>query len=339
MARDELAVAVVGPSGLVGQEILDLLAARHFPADPLRLLGSPRSAGREVEVRGRAEKIALLGPEAFAGMDLVFFAAGPTVSGEHAPRAAAAGAAVIDLTSRFRLDEAVPLVVPEVNAAAIAGHREQGIVANPSGVAIALAVVLAPLAAAAGLRRVVVSTYQGVAGAGRRALDGLSRETIDLLNARGPRRTRFARRIAFNCVPQVGALEPGGATSYERLVVEEARKILSDPGLAMSVTAVRVPVFFGHGLSVNLEAEAPLGPAEATEILRGAPGVLLHDTPEGPYPTPAEVAGSDAIHVGRIRADPAAEHGVALWIALDNVRKGAALNAVEIAEILGRDYR
>jgi aspartate-semialdehyde dehydrogenase len=333
-----LAIGVVGPKGLVGGEILDLLDERRFPAGEIRLLGSLRTAGGEIERAGERHKIALLGPASFAGLDLVFFAAGPAVAGEHAPRAAEAGAAVIDLSSRFRLDAAVPLVVPEVNAEAIGERRERGIVASPSATAVALAVVLAPLAAAAGLRRVVTCTYQGAAGAGRRAMEGLSRETIELLNSRTTRRTRAAHRRAFNVVPQVGAIEPGGASTHELHVVAETRKILGDPGLALGVTAVRVPVFFGHGVGLHLETEQPLGAAGAADVLRGAPGILLHEAAAEAYPTPVEIAGSDATHVGRLRDDPAFEHGIALWVALDNVRKGGALNAVEIAEILVRDY-
>ena len=335
----ELTIAVVGPAGLVGREILELLGQRQFPAGSIRLLGTHRTAGAEVELAGRKEKIALLTPQAFDGVELAFFAAGPGVAGEHAPRAAAAGAAVIDVSSRFRLDPEIPLVVPEVNVGKLGEWGERGIVASPSGTATALGVVLGALAEA-GLRRVVVSSYQGVASAGRRAVGALSQETIDLLNARGVRRRpRFARRIAFNCVPQVGALEPGGSTTHELLVVEELRKLLDLPGLGMSVTAIRVPIFFGSAFSVNLETESPLGAAGATAILQRAPGILLHDEPGGSYPTPAEVAGSDATHVGRVRDDPSAEPpGLMLWIALDNVRKGAALNAVQIAEILARDH-
>lgn len=335
----ELTIAVVGPAGLVGREILELLGQRQFPAGSIRLLGTHRTAGAEVELAGRKEKIALLTPQAFDGVELAFFAAGPGVAGEHAPRAAAAGAAVIDVSSRFRLDPEIPLVVPEVNVGKLGEWRERGIVASPSGTATALGVVLGALAEA-GLRRVVVSSYQGVASAGRRAVGALSQETIDLLNARGVRRRpRFARRIAFNCVPQVGALEPGGSTTHELLAVEELRRLLDLPGLSISMTAVRVPVFFGSAFSVNVETESPLAAAAAAAILRAAPGILLHDDAGGSYPTPAEVAGSDATHVGRIRDDASADPpGLALWIALDNVRKGAALTAVQIAEVLARDH-
>ena len=245
---------------------------------------------------------------------------------------------MIDCSSRFRLAEGVPLVVPEVNPERIGERRTEGIVASPSPTAIALAVVLEPLAAAAGLRRVTVATYQGVASAGRRGLRGLSRETLDVLNSRGTRRSRFARPIAFNCLPQVGELEPGGWTTHELRTAEEVRKILDAPTLGIFVTAVRVPTFFGTGLSVTVETEEPLGAAAATALLRGARGLLVHESPADAYPTPTEVAGSDATHVGRIRDDPTVEHGLGLWIAIDSVRKGAALNAVQIAEILVRDY-
>lgn len=335
---DAFTVAVVGPTGLVGREIVDLLTERQFPVRELRLLGSLKTAGGELEHGGRKQKIALVTSAAFEGVDLAFFAAGSAVAGEHAPAAVESGAAVIDVSSRFRLADTVPLVVPEVNAEAIVGRRESGIVASPSATTVGLAVVLAPLAEAAGLRRIVVSTYQAASGGGRRTMNRLSKETIDLLNARRPARSRFAHRLAFNCVPQVGAIEPGGATTHELHVVEEMRKVLGDSSLALGVTAVRVPVFFGHSMSVTVETEQPLGAAGATDALRAARGIVLHADADDPYPTPAEIAGVDGIHVGRVRDDVAGERAVAFWVSFDNVRKGAALNAVEIAEILVRDY-
>jgi aspartate-semialdehyde dehydrogenase len=334
----DLRVAIVGVSGLAGHEVLRLLAERDEPPGELRLLGSPRTAGARVEEGSVEGQVELLRPGVFDGVDLAFFAAGPSVASEWAPLAARAGAAAIDLSSRFRFEETVPLVVPEVNADALATWRDRGIVASPSATAVALSVVLAPIAAGAGLRRVAVSTYSGVASAGRRAVAGLSKETIDLLNGRGHKRTRFARRMAFNCVPQLGAIEPGGATTHELQAAEETRRVLDDRGLAMHITAVRVPMFFGLGLSVTLETEQPLSADEAVELLRPAPGLLVHATPDDAYPTPIEVTGGDATHVGRIRPDPSTEQGLALWIALDNVGKGAALNAVQIAELLVRDH-
>jgi aspartate-semialdehyde dehydrogenase len=330
----EPTVAVVGASGLIGRELLDLLETRQLAPREIRLLGSVRTAGGEVEHEGKRRKIALLGPSVFEGVDIAFFAAGPSVSSEYAPLAAGAGVAVVDLTSRFRLDPEIPLVVPEVNADAIAAGRGRGIVASPSGTAIGLSVVLAPLAAEAGLARVIVSTYQGAAGAGRRGMGRLSRETLDLLSARGRRRRTGRRPVAFNCVPEIGAIEPGGATTHELQVAEEIRKVLGRPELPMAATAVRVPGFFGSAMAVTLETVEPLSAEQAREVLRTAPGVLFHDD----FPTPAEVVGSDATHVGRLRSEPVFDNGLGLWVALDNIRKGGALNAVEIAEILIRDY-
>ncbi len=334
----DLRIAVVGASGLAGREVLRLLAEREEPPAELRLLGSPRTAGARVEEGNFQAQVGLLQAGAFDGIDLAFFAAGPTVASEWAPVAAQGGAAAIDLSGRFRLEEPVPLVVPEVNPDALAGWRERGIVASPSATTVGLTVVLGPLAEAAGLRRVVVSTYSGVASAGRRAVAGLSKETIDLLNGRGQRRTRFPRRIAFNCVPQLGDLLEGGATTHEYHAILETRRVLDAAALAMHVTAVRVPMFFGLGLNVHVETERPLSADEAILILRPARGLMVHATPEDSYPTPVEVTGSDATHVGRIRTDPSTENGLGLWIALDNVGKGAALNAVQIAELLVRDY-
>ena len=329
-------VAVVGPSTLVGGEILEVLAERGFPADNLVFLGSVRTAGGRVEREGEPSgRIELLRPDSFTGLDFVFFAAGPTVSGEYVPVAVEAGATVIDCSSRFRLIPDVPLVVPEVNASVVPHPREPGIIASPSGAAVGLAVVLAPLAAEAGLSRVVVSTYQGSAGGGRGLVNRFGRETVALLNAQGE--GRGAGSLAFDCIPRIGAIEPGGATTHELQVTEEVRKVLGDRDLALSVTAVRVPTFFGYGMSVHLETGRPLPADAARECLRGAPGILIHDEPADPFPTPAAVAGSDATHVGRIRDDPGAANGLALWIALDSVRKGGAVNAVQIAEIVLRE--
>lgn len=334
----DLRIAVVGAAGLVGREVLRLLSERTGSTGELRLLGSMKTAGARIEDGDVRGPVGLLQPGAFEGIDVAFFCAGPAVALEWAPIAAQAGAAVIDLSSRFRLDEATPLVVPEVNSAALATWRERGIVASPSATVVGLSVVLAPLAAAAGLRHVGVSTYAGVASAGRRAVAGLSRETIDLLNARGQKRTRFPRQIAFNAIPQVGDLEPGGATTHELQVVEETRRVLDDRALAMRVTAVRVAMFFGLGIDVALQTEQPLSADDAVEILQPARGLLVHATAADPYPTPIEVTGTEATHVGRIRVDPSTENGLVLWIALDNVGKGAALNAVQIAEVLVRDH-
>lgn len=334
----ELTVAIVGAAGLVGREIGNLLHERGFPLGPLRLLGSVRSAATEIEEDQWRGRVALLDAGAFEGIDVAFFAAGPGVAGEYADVATAAGAAVIDCSSRFRFDEDVPLVVPEVNATELSRRRERGIVAVPSATAIALSVVLAPLAQAVGLRRVIVSTYQGAASAGKRALDALSRETLDLMGGRGTERTRYAQSRAFNCVPQVGALLPGGDATHEAQAGLEARRVLGLEGLPMTITAVRVPTFFGTALSVVLETEGPLDADAATQILQAAPGVVVGGDGDAAFPTPIDITGSDATHVGRIRGDGASEQGLALWIALDSVRKGAALTAVQVGEFLARDY-
>jgi aspartate-semialdehyde dehydrogenase len=322
-------VAVVGAGGLVGNEILDVLESREFPAERVKLLGSLKTAGAQTD-RGTIE---LLGPDAFGDVDVAFFAAGPSVAGEFVSAAVSAGARVIDVSSRFRLDPAVPLVVPEVNASLLREGERHDVVASPSATAIGLAVTLAPIAAVAGINRAIVSTYQGAASGGRRLLKRLSSDTIALLNAR----IEPGTGLGFDCVPRVGAFLPGDATSHELHVVEELRRVLAQPDLAVSITAVRVPAFFGQGMSVHLETERRLPADEALRVLRDAPGLIVQGDASEPLPTLAGVAGSEGTHVGRVREDPASEHGLALWIALDSVRKGAALNAVEIAEILVND--
>ncbi len=334
-----LRIAVVGAAGLVGREVLRLLGERDQAPETLRLLGSARTAGGMVEEGDVRARVDLLAPGAFDGIDVAVFAAGPGVALEWAPIAAEAGVAVVDVSSRFRLDETVPLVVPEVNPDALSGWRERGIVAGPSATVVGLSIALAPIAEAVGLRRVVVATYSGVASAGRGAVAGLSKETTDLLSGRGQGRPRFARRIAFNCVPQLGAVEPGGATTHELQAAQELRRVLGMPGLPLHVTAVRVPMFFGLGLSVVLETDAPLSAEAAVDVLRPAPGLLAPAAAGGAdYPTPMEATGTDAVQVGRVRGDDSTENGLALWVALDNVGRGAALNAVEIVELLVRDY-
>jgi len=331
MPRDAVAIAVVGATTLIGEELVRLLGERKFPVGEIRLLGTTRTAGRKID----EVTVGLVGQSAFDGIDVAFFAAGPAVSGEHVGSALRAGAVVIDASSRFRLEDTVPLVVPEVNAALLTRAEPPRLVATPSSTAVGLAVVLAPLVEAAGVRRVVVSTYQSAAGAGRRAVEYLSRESIALLSGRGEDDATQVRR-AFNCIPQVGTVEIDGATTYEQAVADEVRKILVQPDLAIHVTAVRVPMFFGVAASVAVELERPLGLEAAREVLRDGRGILLHDDRETGAPTPADVIGSQATHVGRVREDPTVPGGLALWIALDSIEKGVALNAVEIAEILIR---
>jgi aspartate-semialdehyde dehydrogenase len=335
MTADGRTVAVVGASSLIGQEIIRLLGERQFPVGQLRALGSMRTAGRKLDDL----TVGLVSPDAFRGVDVALFAAGPSVAGEHVESALRAGAVVVDTSTRYRLDDAVPLVVPEVNAGLLEGPTPPTLVACPSSTAVALAVVLAPLAEAAGIRRVVASTYQAAAGGGKRAVTRLSRESIALLSGRGDEPDERQVRRAFNCVPQVGAFEPGGSTTHELHVIEEVRRLLDAPDLPLALTAVRVPMFFGMGASVTVELERPLGADAVSSLLRSARGVLVHEDAPDTVPTPADVIGSQATHVGRVRDDRSAENAIALWVALDSIEKGAALNAVEIAEILvrGRD--
>jgi len=331
MPERQFDVAIVGATSLVGEEIIRLLGERQVPVGEVRALGSARTAGRQLE----QATIGLVGPDAFRGMDFAFFAAGPTVAGAHAHDAARSGATVVDTSSRYRLDDGVPLVVPEVNARLLEVAAPPELVASPSSTAVGLAVVLAPLAEAAGVRRVVVSTYQSAAGAGRRAVEHLSKESIALLSGRGD--DDVALRRAFNCVPQVGTVEIDGLTSHERAVAAEVRKILDQPSLAIHVTAVRVPMFFGTGASVMVELERPLDRTTASVVLRSARGILMHEDGDAvTLPTPADVVGSQATHVARLHEDPSVPNGLALWLALDSIEKGAALNAVQIAEILMR---
>jgi len=333
-----LRLAVVGAGSLRGREILRLLDERQLEVAEVRLLGSHRTAGSEVGEGRFAGRIGLLEPSAFAGVDVAFFAAGPSVASDYAAHAVRAGAAVIECSSRYRLDRTVPLVVPEVNAEALAGWRERGIVAMPSAAAIALSVVLARLGELAELRRVVVATYHGIAGAGQRAMYRLSQEAGALLRGEGSWAPRSRRRLAFNVIPQLGAIEPGGASAHETAIVEEVRRVLGMQELPMLVTAVRVPAFFGVGLALSVETEAPVDPADAVAALRPAPGIIVHEDPAIPYATLADVVGTGATHVGRLRRDPSAEHGLALWLAIDSIGKGAALNAVQVAEVLVRDW-
>ncbi|RMG17406.1 MAG: aspartate-semialdehyde dehydrogenase [Planctomycetota bacterium] len=328
-------VAIVGATGAVGVELLRVLEAREFPLDALRLLASPRSAGRRLRFRGEELPVELLGPRSFDGCSLAFFSAGAGVSRAWAPRAVEAGAVVVDNSSAFRYEPDVPLVVPEVNAEAVLGHR--GIVANPNCTTILLLVVLAPLHARAGVRRCVVATYQAASGAGAQAVRELEDQSRALLAGEEPRPERFPRPLAFNLFPHVDSFLPeeGFATREEMKVVWEARKILGVPDLALVCTCVRVPVFRAHSEAVFLQFERPLSLEEARSALSQAPGVRVVDDPEAAeYPTPRLAEGGDEVLVGRLRVDPSCERGLCLFLAGDQVRKGAALNAVQIAELL-----
>ncbi len=337
MTSRALTLAVVGATGTIGRAVLEVLDDLDVPVRALRPFASARSVGTTVAFRGDDVRVEALREGAFRACDVAIFCAGPDVAREWAPRAWAERCAVVDDSPAFRADPDVPLVVPEVNAAALDGFRARGIVANPSSNVTALALALAPLGAAAGLRRAVVATYQSVSGAGQRGVEELEREARDLLNLREPDPAAiFPHRIAFNVIPQVGAFGEGGATEEEERLARDTRKVLGAPDLRVVATAVRVPVFFGHSLVVNVETARPLSADAAREALRTAAGVKLVDDPAGRvYPMPMLVPHDDGVLVGRVRTDPSVEHGVAMFLAIENTRKGAATNAVQLARLLG----
>ena len=332
-------VAVVGATGNVGREILKTLAERRFPADDVIALASSRSVGREVSFgEDDVLKVEELDTYDFRGVDIVLSSPGAKVSAVFAPRATKAGAVVIDNTSCFRMEHDVPLVVPEVNPEAIAQYRRRGIIANPNCSTIQMVVALKPLHDLARVKRVVVSTYQSVSGAGHAAMDELFRQTRGIYVNDPIKPEQLTKQIAFNVIPHIDIFMDDGATKEEWKMAVETRKIL-DPDIAVSATCVRVPVFIGHAEAVNVEFERPITEDRARAALQDAPGVIVldHRADEG-YVTPVEAAGEDAVYVSRIRRDPTVQHGLNLWIVADNLRKGAALNAVQIAEILVADH-
>lgn len=334
----EQTVAVLGATGLVGRTILRILEEREFPATEVVPLASARSAGKTLAFRGRELVVREAVPEAFEGIDLVLSSAGGAVSQELLPQAAARGAVSVDNTSAFRMDEDVPLVVPEVNRHRIADYRARRIIANPNCSTIQLVVALKPLHDAFGLKRVTVATYQGVSGAGAKAVDELFEETRAALGAERFERKVFPRPIAFNVLPHIDVFRDDGDTKEEWKMRVETPKILEAP-VPLHATCVRVPVQVGHSEAVWIETERPISAEAAREALSAAPGLEVVDdprsgVPERAYPTAADCARRDSVYVGRIRRDPTIEHGLAFWVVADNLRKGAALNAVQIAEEL-----
>src|SRR5689334_3927823 len=332
-------VAVVGATGNVGREMLTTLAERDFPADEVVALASSASVGREVSFgEDDVLRVQALDSFDFKGIDIVLSSPGSKVSKAYAPRAAKAGAVIIDNTSAFRMEPDVPLVVPEVNPEAIAGYEKRGIIANPNCSTIQMVVALKPLHEIGRIKRVVVATYQSVSGAGRDAMDELFNQTRSVYVNDPIKKEQFTKQIAFNVIPHIDVFMEGGETKEEWKMAVETRKIL-DPDIAVTATCVRVPVFIGHAEAVNIEFESSLNEDRARAALRDAPGVVVldHRADEG-YVTPAEAAGEDAVYVSRIRRDPTVPHGLNLWVVADNLRKGAALNAVQIAEILASDH-
>jgi aspartate-semialdehyde dehydrogenase len=327
-------VAVVGATGNVGLEMLAILAERGFPTNEAFAIASRQSIGREVSFGDRTLKCRDIETFDFSGVDVALFAAGAAVAKEWAPKAAKAGAVVIDNSSHFRLDADVPLVVPEVNPDAVRGFAKRRIIANPNCSTAQLVVALKPLHDAATIKRVVVATYQSTSGKGRAAMDELFNQTKGIYVNDDPTPSVFPKQIAFNVIPQCDAFMEDGSTKEEWKMVAETKKIL-DPKIRLTATCVRVPVFVGHSEAVNVEFEKPITDDEAREILREAPGVLVVDKREdGGYVTPVECVGDFATFVSRIRVDPTLENGLSFWIVSDNLRKGAALNAVQIAELL-----
>jgi aspartate-semialdehyde dehydrogenase len=337
--RESYNVAIVGATGAVGEQLREVLEERQFPVGELRLLASERSAGQFLPFQSKQVRVGILNEDSFRGTDIALFSAGGKVSAKFAPLAVTAGAVVVDNTSHFRMERDVPLVVPEVNPKEIAKYKTRGIVANPNCSTIQMVVALKPLHDAARIKRVVVSTYQSVSGAGRMAMEELSQQVAALFNGREMKKEKFPHQIAFNCIPHIDVFMDDGYTKEEWKMIQETRKILGEPSLAVTATTVRVPVFCSHSESVNVETQSKLTAAQAKALLRDAPGILLADVPgENIYPMAIDAVGKDAIYVGRVREDASVANGLNLWVVADNLRKGAALNAVQIAEILIRDY-
>jgi aspartate-semialdehyde dehydrogenase len=332
-------VAVVGATGAVGNEMIKILEERQFPVGSLKLLASERSLGKSLEFKGKEVPVEVLGEGSFAGVQIGLFSAGGGISEKFAPIAAKAGTVVIDNTSAFRMDPDVPLVVPEVNPEAIALYKKKGIIANPNCSTIQMVVALKPIHDAVRIRRIVVSTYQAVSGTGKKAIEELSEQTKALMNFKDVHVKVYPHQIAFNCLPQIDVFLDNGYTKEEMKMVNETKKIMNDPSIGVTATTVRVPVFYAHSESVNIETERKISAGGVRTLLSKAPGVCVVDDPRNrEYPLAIRAAGKDETFVGRIREDESIPNGINMWIVSDNIRKGAALNAVQIAEILIKDH-
>jgi aspartate-semialdehyde dehydrogenase len=337
--KEQYNVAVVGATGAVGEQMREVLEERQFPVGELRLLASERSAGQFLPFQSKQIRVEILNEDSFTDIDLGLFSAGAGVSAKYAPIAVRAGAVVVDNTSFFRMEPDIPLVVPEVNAKEIGDYKNRGIIANPNCSTIQMVVALKPLHDAARMKRIVVSTYQSVSGAGRKAMEELSQQVAALFNGKEIEKEKFPHQIAFNCIPHIDAFMDDGYTKEEWKLINETRKILNEPLLPITATTVRVPVFCSHSESVNVETERKLTATQARGLLREAPGIVVADEPQADvYPMAIDAVGKDATYVGRIRDDDSVANGLNLWVVADNLRKGAALNAVQIAEILIRDF-
>ncbi len=331
-------IAIVGATGAVGTQMIECLEERDFPVGKIKYLASSRSAGEILEFKGKAVPVEELTHDSFAGIDIALFSAGGDRSKEFCPSAARAGAVCIDNSSAWRMDPDVPLVVPEVNPHAIARYAQKGIIANPNCSTIQMVVALKPLHDYAAIKRVVVSTYQAVSGTGKKAIAELDQQVKDLLQGKSPECNVYPHQIAFNCLPQIDSFGDNGYTREEMKLVNETRKIM-EADIRITATAVRVPVFYGHSESVNIETGKKITVEKARELLQNAAGVELVDDPaNGVYPMAVDAAGQDLTFVGRLREDESIENGLNLWVVADNIRKGAATNAVQIAEILIEKY-
>ncbi|MFA4911174.1 MAG: aspartate-semialdehyde dehydrogenase [Desulfobacteria bacterium] len=339
MKKEKYSVAVVGATGAVGNQMIKIMEERKFPVGKIKLLASSRSAGFSVEFYNKDIKVEILDEDSFKDIDIGLFSAGGTVSEKFAPVAASAGCIVVDNTSAFRMDSQVPLVVPEVNPHAIAQYRNKGIIANPNCSTIQMVVALKPIHDVAGIKRIVVSTYQAVSGTGKKAIAELQDQTRAILNFQDVECKVYPHQIAFNCLPHIDVFLENAYTKEEMKMVNETRKILEDDSIRITATTVRVPVFYGHSESVNIETEKKITADEVRKLLSQAPGVTVVDDPaSAKYPLAIDAAGKDDTFVGRIREDESIEKGINMWIVADNLRKGAALNAIQIAEILVKEY-
>ena len=333
-------IAVVGATGVVGEAMLEILAERDFPAGQVHALASERSVGKDVAFGAKTLRVSDLARFDFSQVQLGLFSAGAGVSEVHAPRASEAGCVVVDNTSAFRYDDRVPLVVPEVNAERIGDYAETGIIANPNCSTIQMVVALKPIHDAVRITRINVATYQAVSGAGRSAVEELARQTTTLLNGRPLEIEGEQKQIAFNAVPHIDSFQENGYTREEMKMVWETHKIMGDDSIAVNPTAVRIPAFFGHSEAIHIETESKISAAEVCDLMRAADGVeLLDGRDAGGYPTAVtESSGNDPVFVGRVREDLSHPRGINLWVVADNIRKGAALNSVQIAEILAKNY-
>jgi aspartate-semialdehyde dehydrogenase len=339
MSGKSFNVAVAGATGAVGNQMLACLEELDFPVKSIKLLASERSVGRRLEFKGESIAVEELTEKSFKGMDIALFSAGGGTSKTFAPHAAESGCVVVDNSSAWRMDPDVPLVVPEVNPHAVAQYTTKGIIANPNCSTIQMVVALNPIHKKYSIKRIVVSTYQAVSGTGKKAIDELFEQTRAMISFLEPKRTVYPHRIAFNCLPHIDVFADNGYTKEEMKMLNETRKIMEDDSIAVTATTVRVPVFYGHSESVNIEAREAISAREVKELLADAPGIKVVDDPSAnSYPLPIDAAGQDLTLVGRIRDDESIENGINMWIVADNIRKGAATNTVQIAEILAADY-